>query len=87
MIILDSDHSRENVTRELVAYSPLVTQGSYLIVEDTNVNGHPVLPDFGAGPMEAVEAFLAAHPTFEVDERREKFLMTFNPRGFLRRTG
>jgi cephalosporin hydroxylase len=85
MAILDSDHSREHVAAELSLYAPLVTVGSYLVVEDTNVNGHPVLPEFGPGPREAVDAFLAANSAFEVDESREKFLMTFNPRGFLRR--
>jgi len=87
MAILDSDHSREHVAAELSLYAPLVTVGSYLVVEDTNVNGHPVLPEFGPGPREAVDAFLAANSAFEVDESREKFLMTFNPRGFLRRMG
>jgi cephalosporin hydroxylase len=85
LVILDSDHSREHVLQELRSYAPLVTSGSYLIVEDTNVNGHPVLPDFGPGPMEAVEEFLAASSDFSVDAGREKFMLTFNPRGFLRR--
>jgi cephalosporin hydroxylase len=85
VVILDSDHSAAHVTGELAAYAPLVTPGSFLIVEDTNVNGHPVLPDFGPGPMEAMDAFLAAHPEFVIDERSHKFLMTFNPRGILRR--
>ena len=85
LVILDSDHSRDHVARELTAFAPRVSVGSYLIVEDTNVNGHPVLPDFGPGPYEAVGEFLASHPEFEADASREKFLMTFNPRGFLKR--
>jgi cephalosporin hydroxylase len=85
MVILDSDHSRAHVLDELTAYSPLVTPGSFLVVEDTNLNGHPVAPDFGPGPMEAVEEFLAAHPEFRGDREYEKFFMTFNPRGYLRR--
>lgn len=85
LVILDSDHSRDHVLAELEAYAPLVTRDSYLIVEDTNVNGHPVSPEFGPGPLEALEKFLPDHPEFEVDSSREKLLLTFNPRGFLRR--
>jgi cephalosporin hydroxylase len=85
MVILDSDHSESHVTRELELLSPYVTSGSYLVVEDTNINGHPAYRNFGPGPFEAVEKFLARNSAFEVDATREKFLMTFNPRGFLRR--
>jgi cephalosporin hydroxylase len=85
LIILDSDHSEAHVWKELQAFAGLVTVGSFLIVEDTNVNGHPVAPEFGPGPMEAVDRFLAGRQDFEVDARWEKFLLTFNPRGFLRR--
>jgi cephalosporin hydroxylase len=86
MVILDSNHRREHVLAELQAYSPFVTPGDYLIVEDTNINGHPVAEDFGPGPMEAVEGFMAGNKEFSIDESREKFFMTFNPRGYLRRT-
>jgi cephalosporin hydroxylase len=85
LVILDSDHSREHVLDELRLYAGLVTPGSYLVVEDTNVNGHPVFAEHGPGPMEALEAFLAETDEFEVDATREKFFLTFNPRGFLRK--
>jgi len=85
MVVLDSDHSREHVLRELELYAPLVTPGCYLVVEDTNVNGHPVSPGFGPGPMEAVGEFLRTTDDFEVDRGREKFMLTFNPSGYLRR--
>lgn len=85
MVILDSDHSYTHVLAELRAYAPLVGQGQYLIVEDTNINGHPVLDTFGPGPLEAVIAFMAGSDDFEVDNAREKLFMTFNPGGYLRR--
>jgi cephalosporin hydroxylase len=85
LVILDSDHARDHVLEELRIYSSLVSPGSYLVVEDTNVNGHPVFREHGPGPMEAVELFLAETDEFEVDAAREKFFLTFNPRGFLRK--
>ena len=85
MVILDSDHSLEHVLRELNVYGELVTPGNYLIVEDTNVNGHPVSPLYGAGPMEAVERFTSMTEKFVPDLQREKFFMTFNPKGYLLR--
>ena len=85
LVILDSDHSHAHVRRELSLFSPHVPAGGYLVVEDSNVNGRPVLPDYGPGPAEAIEEFLAANPAFETDRSREKFLMTFNPGGYLKR--
>jgi cephalosporin hydroxylase len=85
LVILDSDHTRDHVLNELGLYAPLVSPGSYLIVEDSNVNGHPVASDFGPGPAEAVERFLAESDEFEVDRSREKFFLTFNPSGYLRK--
>jgi len=85
MVILDSDHSKKHVDQELKIYSDLVSKGCYLIVEDSNVNGHPVLVDHGPGPMEAIEEFLAGDDRFIIDDEKEKFYMTFNPRGYLKR--
>lgn len=86
MVTLDSAHSMEHVLNELRIYSKLVTKGSYLIVEDTHVNGYPIFPDYGPGPMEAVEKFLKENENFVVDREKEKFLLTFNPNGYLKKT-
>lgn len=85
LVILDSDHSRDHVRRELELFAPVVSKGSYLVVEDSNVHGHPVLPEHGPGPAEAIAAFLPAHPEYARDASREKFLLTYNPGGYLKR--
>jgi len=85
MVLLDSDHSKAHVLAELDAYAPFVTRGSYLVVEDTNLNGHPVEAGFGEGPYEAVQAFLARSADFSADPTKDKLLLTFNPGGFLKR--
>jgi cephalosporin hydroxylase len=85
MVVLDSDHSRHHVLRELEIYAPLVSPGCYLVVEDTNIGGHPAFPDHGPGPHEALAEWLPHHPEFEPDTYRERFLLTANPGGWLKR--
>lgn len=85
MVILDSDHHRDHVLKELDTYGVMVTEGCYLIVEDTNVAGHPVRLDYGLGPWEALEEWLPHHPEFVHDSYRERLLLTFNPGGYYRR--
>jgi cephalosporin hydroxylase len=83
LIVLDSDHSQTHVEAELDAYAPLVPVGCYLIVEDSNIG--QIRKDLMPGPLQAIESFLARTSDFEVDREREKFLLTFNPSGYLRR--
>ena len=85
LVVLDADHRKAHVLKELDLLAPYVKVGGYLVVEDTNANGHPVIPDHGDGPWEALVEWLPQHPEFMVDKSREKLLLTFNPGGFLRR--
>jgi cephalosporin hydroxylase len=87
LVMLDSDHSMKHVLDELHAYAPMVSRGSYVIVEDTHLDGVPTDPSFGPGPAAAVKAFLGepAGKDFIPDETREAFIITFNPGGWLRR--
>ena len=85
LVVLDSDHSMQHVLKELNIYSRYVTEGSYIIVEDTNVGGHPIKAGHCPGPMEAVKEFIKTNTSFTVDRSKEKFLLTFNPNGYLKK--
>jgi len=91
LVVLDSNHTREHVLRELEAYSPLVTRESYLVVFDTVIEEMPedFFPDrpWGKGdnPKTAVREFLRSTDRFTVDEEYEgKLLITVAPGGYLR---
>lgn len=89
MVMLDSDHKKDHVLKEIKIYSNLVSVNSYLIVEDGNVNGHPVWKSHGPGPYEAIREFFAKNKSlsnkFLIDKSKEKYLISFNPNGFLKR--
>lgn len=86
MVILDSDHARRHVLRELDLYAPLVSKGCYLIVEDSNRDGYRFgggYPD--GGPAEALAEWQPTNKGFDVDRSRERLGFTQNPDGYLRR--
>jgi cephalosporin hydroxylase len=92
MVCLDSNHTHEHVLRELEAYAPLTSVGSYCVVFDTVVEDMPkaVFPDrpWGPGdnPKTAVRQYLQGHPEFEVDPGIEhKLMLSVAPEGYLRR--
>jgi cephalosporin hydroxylase len=85
--ILDSDHSKQHVLAEMVNLRDILVAGDYVVVEDSNVNGHPVLRSFGPGPYEAIQEYFRMFPhDYEHDFAREqKFGVSAAPNGFLRR--
>lgn len=85
LVILGSKNGTPRIMREFSGLAPLVPVGSYVVVENTIVNGHPVWPGYGPGPAEAVRRILAENGDFVQDTSWEKHGLTFNPGGFLRR--
>jgi len=85
--ILDSDHSKQHVLAEMTNLRDILVAGDYLVVEDSNINGHPVAKSFGPGPYEAIQEYFRMFPhDYEHDFNRErKFGFSFAPNGFLRR--
>ncbi len=85
--ILDSNHAKEHVLAELENIRQVTRPGDYVVVEDGNINGHPVLPGWGDGPFEALEEYFRRHPfDYEHDNQQEsKFGVTFAPGGYLLR--
>jgi cephalosporin hydroxylase len=91
MVVLDSNHTRDHVLRELELYSPLVTRECYLVVFDTLLEDMPadlvVNRPWGPGnnPKTAVHDFLRRTDRFEIDKSIEhKLLITVAPDGYLR---
>jgi len=85
--ILDSDHSKQHVLAEMMNLRDILVTGDYLVVEDSNINGHPVAKSFGPGPYEAIQEYFRMFPTdYDHDfDRERKFGFSFAPNGFLRR--
>jgi cephalosporin hydroxylase len=88
LVTLDSNHARDYVLKEMQMYAPLVSVGSYLVVQDTHLGGHPNHHDSegtDGGPWAAVELFLRTEKNFVIDHDREKHMVTQYPSGFLKR--
>jgi cephalosporin hydroxylase len=78
LVILDSNHSYAHVLRELEAYHPLVSLGSYIVATDgimRLVNDVPRgVPSWVTdNPANAAEDFAENHPNFIIEEPRWKF--------------
>lgn len=85
LVVHDGDHTRSAVLRDLLAYAPVVSQGSYFVVEDGIVDVLDIPGFTGEGPLPAIRDFIRNHPEFEIDKSRERYLVTNNPSGYLRR--
>lgn len=97
LVLLDANHSKNHVLRELEAYGPLVSVGSYIIVADgimEEIVGVPGTSPAWAwdSPKKAVAEFVAHHPEFRPVPHPRPFnegminrSVTYWPDGYLRR--
>lgn len=84
LVIEDSSHTYENTLSILNKYTELTHVGDYFIVEDSICHhGLDVGPK--PGPYEAVEDFVSKNDSFVIDRSMESFLITWNPKGYLKR--
>jgi cephalosporin hydroxylase len=90
MVLLDSNHTKDHVLDELLAYTPIVTQNSYCIVFDTVIEDLPnenwVDRSWGLGnnPKIAVHEFLKFNSGFEIDKDiQNRLQITVAPDGYL----
>jgi len=97
LILLDSNHSKEHVLKELEIYSPMVSIGSYIVVCDgimKQLEGAPRTEsdwDWN-NPISAIEEFIIKNSNFENTEPRWPFnegnlkqRVTYWPRAYLKR--
>ena len=88
LIIHDGDHHKEQVLSDLQNYSKFVSLNSYFIVEDGIIDLFKPGDGIGShreGPLAAAEQFLGKNRDFIADTERERYILTYNPRGFLKR--
>jgi cephalosporin hydroxylase len=88
MVIHDASHESADVYRDLKLYADLVSVDGYFIVEDGVVDlfEPPIGWGFGRpGPLDAIRRFLKEDDRFRADLECERFGMTYNPHGYLRR--
>lgn len=84
LVIEDSSHTYQNTLNVLNTYQHLVSKESYFIVEDS-ICHHGLNDGFSPGPYEAIESFVQSNKNFVIDRTKEKFFLTWNPKGYLKR--
>jgi len=88
MVIQDGDHRMHQVLEDLKDYSKFVSINSYFIIEDGIVDLFHHGDSLGfeeKGPLAAIEEFLSYNSHFVIDSSRERYILTYNPKGFLKR--
>ena len=93
MVILDSDHTEENVLKELNIYSKFLKKNDYLVVCDTFLNflnqienKRPREWNIKKNPYTALKKFLKINKNFKIDETiNNKLLLSCNYNGYIKK--
>ncbi|MBI4224879.1 MAG: hypothetical protein HY617_00965 [Candidatus Sungbacteria bacterium] len=92
LVIEDGSHMYEDSIGALRKFSPLVSIGSYYIVEDSIVSEladkKTVMRNYHGGPLRAIREFLASTDAFEIDKTYCNMFglnATFNINGYLKK--
>lgn len=87
LIVHDGSHLKEDILKDLNNFKDLVSIGSYFIVEDgvMDIYESEHFKAYKDGPLAATEEFVASNPNFVVDTDCERYIVTYNPRGYLKR--
>lgn len=88
LVIEDATHVYEDTLGAIKRFAPLVSPGSYLIVEDGIISELGLEKKFHGGPLRAINVFLESNDAFVVDEHWQNLFgrnATFNVKGYLKR--
>jgi cephalosporin hydroxylase len=88
LVIEDGSHTYEDTIGAILKFSPIVTKGSYLIVEDGIVSELGMNNRFNGGPLKAIKEFMNGNGDFEIDKKWCDMFginATFNVDGYLKK--
>jgi len=88
VVIEDGSHLYEDTLAILEKFSPLVTPGSYMVVEDGIIKQLGLANEYQGGPTRAIHQFLEQHPEFKIDRKWCDMFgvnATFNVDGYLKK--
>jgi cephalosporin hydroxylase len=89
LVIEDASHEYKNTLLAIERFAPVVSKGSYLIVEDGIIDALGWTDTYNGGPVKAIKEFLPSHPEFEIDYKWINMFgedATFNTLGYLLKT-
>lgn len=90
LIIEDASHRYEDTIGILNKFHRIVSEKSYMIIEDGIIGALGLEKKYNGGPLKAIREFLPKHPEFVVDRKWCDLFgknATFNVNGYLKKVG